>query len=506
MHPALGNLEIVCIISSYTQRRSLPALASTCRAFEHPALDALWRDLQSIQPLVKCLPSDLFSIDKGPMVLQKPLDRKMWDTLFKYTSRVHSITVPESGYRDDRTFILPVTVLMLSCPSTPASLFPNLRKLTWRAEGIADFLRMALVPSILVLDMQISSAAPPAFLSVLSSLGTLCPHLQNMTITVNARYRLPDDLLGKFSSFIIQPIPQLHHLHTLSVWDLGNEGIEHLMQLRALQSLRLDLGTSSAWDTKSPLQFPGFHDLKLLGLCTSTLQHASNFLSSLQVVRSKELEVRYTSRSESSSASAYTALSEFFTILQEKCDNDRLEFFSLRGVSGQIPTVPSVLTPLHACRNLTRLVIERVCDISMSDEELCQLVGGWPKLQVLKISNYVTLGSTTIPTFHGLISLLQLCPALTSLGLVIDTTELDGIDLKRPGGGSYNPHLKFLAFGNSPIESPVDVALVLSGLFPYLKQVNLDCWDTSSKKMERWTSVNSILDGFRVLEGRLIGT
>jgi hypothetical protein len=59
----------------------------------------------------------------------------------------------------------------------------------------------------------------------------------------------------------------------------------------------------------------------------------------------------------------------------------------------------------------------------MADEELCQLVRGWPKLQVLSISRFVAVNETTIPTFHGLISLLQLCPALTSLTLVIDTTD-----------------------------------------------------------------------------------
>ncbi|KAG0700855.1 hypothetical protein DFH29DRAFT_1000766 [Suillus ampliporus] len=457
MHPALGNLEIICTISSYTQGASLPALASTCRAFEHPALNVLWRDLQSVGPLVRCLPSDLFSVDQGRMVLQKPLDGKMWDTLFKYTSRVHSITVSESGSRGDRALIELVTVLMLSCPSTPASLFPNLRKLAWRADGIAEFLRMVLVPSILVLDVQISSTSP-AFLSVLSSLGTLCPHLQNMTVTVNLR-RATDDLLHKISPFIAQPIPQLHHLHTLSVWDLGSQGIEHLMQLRALQSLSLNLKTSSAWDTKSPLQFPGFHDLKFLRLSTSTLQHASNFFSSLQVVRSKEIEVSFASRIARSSAGS-TMLSEFFAILQEKCDNEKLEFFSLKGVSGLVLTAPSILTPLHACSNLTRLVIERVCDISMSDEELCQLVRAWPKLQVLKINCSVSLDTTTIPTFHGLIGLLRLCPALTSLALVIDATEVHGIDLKYPGGGSCNTQLKSLAFGNSPITSPVNVALI----------------------------------------------
>ncbi|KAG2125761.1 hypothetical protein DEU56DRAFT_916378 [Suillus clintonianus] len=90
-HPALQNIDIICIICSYVHDGSLPALASTCRIFERPALDVLWRNLESVEPLIKCLPSDLFGIEQGHMVLLKPLDAKMWGILCKYTSRVHSI-------------------------------------------------------------------------------------------------------------------------------------------------------------------------------------------------------------------------------------------------------------------------------------------------------------------------------------------------------------------------------------------------------------------------------
>ncbi|KAG1816163.1 uncharacterized protein BJ212DRAFT_214497 [Suillus subaureus] len=507
MHSALTNLEIIHTISSFTQRRSLPALASTCREFEHPALNALWRDLQSVEPLVKCLPSDLFSIDQGRVVLQRPVDGKMWDTLFKYMSRVHSITVTQKRCS---TVVEPLSVLMLSCPSTSAHLFPNLSKLTWHAEGtyiFAQFLRMALVPSMLVLHVEIFSAST-AFLSVLSSLGTLCPHLQNMTMRIRCE---TNDLSHQISPFITQPIAQLHHLHTLSVWDLGSQGIKHVMKLRALQSLDLNLRASLAWDRNLCWQLPGFHGLKWLGLSTRTIEHASNFFSSLQVVGSSQVRVSFTSQVAKSSASASTMLFQFFTILRERCDIVELQYLSLVGCSGSGRAESGIFTPLHAFPNLTHLLIDEVCNISMSDEDLCQLVRAWPKLQVLKFSSYVAFNATTVPTFHGLIKLLRLCPVLTSLSLVIDTTKMDGIDLKRPGGGLCNKHLKFLALGNSHIKSPLNVALILSGLFPLLGQVDLAWWDmmklmsSSYQKepmMEQWVLVNSFLSGFSVVRER----
>lgn len=37
---------------------SMARLARTCRAFYEPATDALWSELESLKPLVRCLPSD----------------------------------------------------------------------------------------------------------------------------------------------------------------------------------------------------------------------------------------------------------------------------------------------------------------------------------------------------------------------------------------------------------------------------------------------------------------
>ncbi|KAG0700853.1 hypothetical protein DFH29DRAFT_1080441 [Suillus ampliporus] len=431
----------------------------------------------------------------------------MRDTVFEYASRVRSITISKFCL----TALECLSVLMLSCPPTTASLFPNLRRLTaWCSDGtpiFAEFLRMALVSSISVLDLGFFSASP-ALLSVLSSLGTLCPRLQNMAVTI-LRLWAADDLPRKISPFMSQSISQLHHLHTLSVWDLGTQGIERIMQLRALQSLSLDFTALSDWDIRRNAQFLGFRDLNLLDLSTHTVEHALNFLSSLQVIRSKEIKVSSKSHVEKSSASGSTTLFHLFVILQERCDNEKLECFSLARSSKTMYTEPSVsttsvFTPLHACRNLTQLVIERVCNFSMSDEELCQLVKGWPKLQVLKISYYVAIDDITMPTFHGLISLLRLCPALTSLALVIDATKLDGIDLKCPSGGNRNKHLRFLALGDSPIKSPRNVALILSGLFPCLEKVDLDCWrapliSLPLKKIEQWNLVNTVLDAVSVV-------
>ncbi|KAG1869802.1 hypothetical protein C8R48DRAFT_99907 [Suillus tomentosus] len=361
MHPALRNLEVVDIIVSHTNHGTLPALASTCRIFEDPVLDVLWRNLSSVETLTRCMPGDLFTVEQGRMVLQKPPDDKMWDTLCKYTSRVRSIIQTSNS-----TSIEALGSILLSCPLSPTSLFPNLRKLTWHANGTrgaADFLRMVFVPTLLFLDVTVSSVSTSlAFLSVLSSLGTLCPRLQSLYLN---REPSTDHSYCKIIPFVIKPFSTLHHLRTLRAWDIGDQGIQHIMQLRALKWLSLDLSSLSIGEEQLYLQLPGFHDLYYLRLHVDKLEDASKFFVSLEVVRSREIAVFLGPRSPPPTSAI---LSPFLSILQERCDNDKLESLLLVGYPKVVLTEPGVFTPLHAFRNLTRLDIQESSDISMSDD------------------------------------------------------------------------------------------------------------------------------------------
>lgn len=42
------------------ERRSCAVMARTCKAFYEPAMDALWRKLDGLGPLIHCMPAELF--------------------------------------------------------------------------------------------------------------------------------------------------------------------------------------------------------------------------------------------------------------------------------------------------------------------------------------------------------------------------------------------------------------------------------------------------------------
>lgn len=61
MHPCLGIAEVQNEIFEYCseeQTTMLAHLSVVCRAFYDTALDILWRELDDVSPLIKCIPSD----------------------------------------------------------------------------------------------------------------------------------------------------------------------------------------------------------------------------------------------------------------------------------------------------------------------------------------------------------------------------------------------------------------------------------------------------------------
>jgi hypothetical protein len=60
------NKLLECILESPGGKRSLARLARTCKAFKEPALDVLWRDLDSFVPLLTLLPNTLLKRARRP--------------------------------------------------------------------------------------------------------------------------------------------------------------------------------------------------------------------------------------------------------------------------------------------------------------------------------------------------------------------------------------------------------------------------------------------------------
>ncbi|KAF9228708.1 hypothetical protein BS17DRAFT_744743, partial [Gyrodon lividus] len=154
-------------------------LAQTCRAFSEPSLDILWYNLRSLEPLVKCLPRDLWrhSARTGSLVVMRPLLAEDWRILRGYARRARSLTVPANqASKLDRNFVSAMAGVPYNGP-----LLPNLRRLYWRdgSEALSPLLRVFLGPSLNVLDVQ-SEKWHLAKEAAMASLGQICPSLSHL--------------------------------------------------------------------------------------------------------------------------------------------------------------------------------------------------------------------------------------------------------------------------------------------------------------------------------------
>jgi hypothetical protein len=48
----------------FSRNKTLLALALTCKSFTGPALDLLWRELDGLDPLIRCLPPTLWKLER----------------------------------------------------------------------------------------------------------------------------------------------------------------------------------------------------------------------------------------------------------------------------------------------------------------------------------------------------------------------------------------------------------------------------------------------------------
>lgn len=64
--------EIIKVFSDARDRRSITTVARTCKAFHEPAMDALWRKLDGLGPLLECMPGDLLCEKYVPATWAEP--------------------------------------------------------------------------------------------------------------------------------------------------------------------------------------------------------------------------------------------------------------------------------------------------------------------------------------------------------------------------------------------------------------------------------------------------
>ncbi|KAJ7613396.1 hypothetical protein FB45DRAFT_842767 [Roridomyces roridus] len=493
MHRGLGIPEIlsnICeLIPNDTERdlhcldsgtnHTLAALARTCRAFQNPALDVLWNSQFTILNVIRCMPEDIWEwtdeeLDEddedeevSPIALKRPVFPEDWERPLYYARRVRHFAlgdehVPSACY----------DILRVSLPAE--HLFPKIETLqlyTTQSHVFPNY-PLFLGPRLTTLHLGVCQSV--VHLTMLLDLATQCPRLQEVTIRCSELE--PSPQLQAFSFVAIH----LKELRSLNVPCLDGPSLDHLSGLASLEFMALV--RQPVFDIPSvPARIQAedchVHGEMMMNISLSDTRAVSEVLSRFQArsVRMLIIELPRDTRA--------AVFLECCSVVVAQCRGHppssltiRCETFpKIMHTADQIAVykVPvALLSPLFIFENLTSVYLAAPVGFDLDDDSVASLARAWPRIHYLSLVSSMSKNVPSRATLLALLSFAKHCPFLSSLTLSLDAkvvpTIASGPDTPRP----QQRALSSLVVCDSPIDSPLAVAVFLSSLFPRLRNVS----------------------------------
>ncbi|KZT30748.1 hypothetical protein NEOLEDRAFT_1126367 [Neolentinus lepideus HHB14362 ss-1] len=491
------------ILDSPGGKRSLSRLARTCKGICETALNVLWRELDSLVPLIGLFPNHLLRRTRRPgLGLTKPPAEEDWSRVLSYGKRVRRIAYNESANNVSAS-IFPI--IDEYRPQT--YILPNLTSLTWRVDTAAGLERclLFLTPEVKTVVLDINNKV--------SNLRDILKQLSNRnrlhSLSFTSHVALPEDFTdifhrqnglvklslnapGALSSAVGKWVSSQPKLRFLEL-DLTARSIvavegffEEIMPRSGYSTPSsvggTDSGVFSADEPdfsdirKSALRLTG--DAPLKGVCPQLQQlqltgEAANIAAFMKHLNSRlavlDLIIDDPPETNDWHELATTICEQFGGFLQVlKLSAVNSKFIELvRSTSRDVPIKPLSLEYLTFLPNLHRLDIDLPESVIFSDSDVAHIAKTCPNIEVLRLCPLAKF--TTAPpslTLEGLIPLTTECPRLHTLAVVVDGrsgTRGDAVE-RAPSSRS----LLRLHVGHSWVKDPFRVAITLSHLSPYL--------------------------------------
>ncbi|KAF8992676.1 hypothetical protein BDQ17DRAFT_197937 [Cyathus striatus] len=486
-----------------TDEYTLASLARTCRVFEDPALDVLWRELSDgFYQLVKCLPAHVWEEDEREdiqyVVLKQPIASADCFRFTYYARRVRRYTFnPESSVQVDAS-IYQALQLVMPCGE---KLLPNVQKLTWDCEeNTLPFIHMFLGPRLIKIDFVLSLILSPLELSLISAVYEHCPLLESVSISFPSSIRdvLPISHIRKAVEIMSSSIHKWEKLRSLVVETLTYSAFLEVSRLPRLEELvmqhcEFDVDTSHSTPRGG---FPMLKSLKALACF-----RASDCISMMKAMDDSQLHSLTVVFAKVITSASWKQV--FLTLAQHCCHDslsdivfwDRMFFPSVEILTHTRQEMVNfgALEPLLAFFNLQSFRLEVTKGIYFSDpSEIKKIATSWPKVQVLKLKpRFFSRGDEPSSiTVVDLLTFVEHCPRLTQLGITFDAISPPEINRQNIfWNKTWDSNILELYVGDSPIRNPTLFAATLSGVFPYLKKI------TTIEEEEEMTRVGPLATG-----------
>ncbi|KAK2461608.1 hypothetical protein APHAL10511_006071 [Amanita phalloides] len=519
------------ILDSPGGRRSLSRMARTCRTFCEPALNLLWRELDSFAPLAGLFPNLMRKAHKPSWGLVKAPGKDDWEVFNRYHERVRRITY------DERTSAIVASIFPMLDENKPREfILPFLEELTWKVQTPAGLTHceMFLNPGLQALHLEVAVRLPQLddFLQMMSN------HTRLTTFSFNSPTTLPDsftDLLhnqntlekvilvapGALSPSVGRWLASLEHLTHLQL-DLSGrsmiavEGFFDELFSRSGYSTPSSMTSSDVDDEldfseirKSTLRLTGdlsprriFHQLRKLQLTGEV----SNIAVFLKHITSPLVHMDFVIEDPPDRADWQDLCALICERFQETLSSLRIIATSSSRFADLIRTTqrgePASnrlgLEYLTSLPNLLRLEIDLPESVIFTSADLACLAQSSPKLESLRLCPLAKFPSAIGPpqiSLDDLAVLLRTCRNLQTVSGVFNARPVSEEILTTQQVSSDS--LLRLNVGHSWISDSLQVAISISHLAPRLETVKWFQEKTRSGYVEvnakHWQTLSELL-------------
>ncbi|OJA15932.1 hypothetical protein AZE42_02656 [Rhizopogon vesiculosus] len=496
----------------FEARRTLYHFALTCRSMKEPALDILWGDLDSLYPLLCCLPG-LHTRTDDNLQIGRALRASDLDIFRQYAKRVRYL-----GYSHNKLYMHKdmVRVLCSFPPSPNGSLLPNLRFLSWESDDseVFPFIRYFLPPSLLSLQLPGELWYAPK-VSFTTFLRTYCPNLRQLVCASPNRAAAV-----RISEYICES----NELEFVNCGLPSAAAVKRLMKLPSLKQLFITLTEDGSYEGYKGQFRP---QLTSFAINAGGLNQVELFIHDLQL---SPTHLQFGSLT----LVEYQDVESFFTQLPKSFSPAKLE--RLRVTVEDVQRNPEITSSLYDLgvqalkglfqfKNLTEVSLEHFRMSDLDDSAMSTFVASWPNMEVLKLGTGFDWRTSDITepiqrsriTFKGLTTLVSGCRKLRVLGLVFDAriVDPDGFDFKFHTRNQMNENVVEFDVGASLISIPVPVAVFISSLMPKARKLACvtHCYrggimqKITDSRPRLWSLVGEMLRSLSVVrkQGRLEG-
>ncbi|KAH7885963.1 hypothetical protein F5I97DRAFT_2024520 [Phlebopus sp. FC_14] len=494
------------IIDSPSGRRSMSRLARTCRAMCEPALNVLWRELDSLLPLIALFPNHIMKRARRPgLGLAKAPNAEDWDRVLAYGERVRRVAYIESS-----PSVSPSVFTIIAENRPVPYILPHLHQLIWRVDTTAGLERSTLFlnPELQNLVLEVSSRIP----QLSAYFVDVCSHTQLTSFSFTSPASLPDTFTD-----LMRSQNTLEKLVLVAPGALSPQVGQWAASLSALRTLELDLtarsviavegffdnivasGATTPSDAssdsgvfsgdeidfteirKSSLRLTGdlrsggiFADLRQLSLTGEAaniavfLKHITSDLSNLELVIDDPPDM---ADWQDLSAMICERFSESLLSLRITATGSSRFQELVRSTSrgGDPPSRHLPLQYFTSLPALLRLEIDLPESTVFHNEDLSYVATACPNIETLRLCPMARFSGSSGPslTLEGVSNLTRNCKRLQTLALVLDARPDSEETLSSLEVSSRS--LLRLHVGHSVVNDPLHATILLSHLAPHLE-------------------------------------